>query len=232
MSEYSEPTHTLPVPLPAGVVEVPVTTYVAADSWAVLALAHGAGAGRDHPFMVGFARAVAEAGVTTVTFDFPYRAAGRRMPGPAAHAVATWRVIGEHLASLADGRHWFAAGKSYGGRMASMAAAEGAISPAGLVYLGYPLHPPGDPEKARTAHLPDITQPQLFVEGSNDPFIHPLTQLEEAVAACRDAEISWVTGGGHSFEIKGAKRPADEVGAGLAVRVVEWMRAIAQRPAA
>ncbi|WP_434810313.1 alpha/beta hydrolase family protein [Microbacterium sp. bgisy189] len=232
MSEYSEPTHTLPVPLPAGVVEVPVTTYVAADSWAVLALAHGAGAGRNHPFMVGFARAAAEAGVTTVTFDFPYRVAGRRMPGPAAHAIAAWDAVAGHAASLAEQGVWFAAGKSYGGRMASMAAAEGRIAPAGLAYLGYPLHPPGDPEKARTAHLPDITQPQLFVEGSNDPFIHPLTQLEEAVAACRDAEISWVTGGGHSFEIKGAKRPADEVGAGLAVRVVEWMRAIAQRPAA
>jgi len=128
------------------------------------------------------------------------------------------------LAAHADGRPVFAAGKSYGGRMASMAAAEGAIEPAGLVYLGYPLHPPGRPDKARTAHLPDVVPPQLFVEGTNDPFIDPHDQLEEAVASCRAAEIAWIDGGGHSFEVKGRKRPADEIGAGLAPLVAGWMR--------
>jgi predicted alpha/beta-hydrolase family hydrolase len=108
--------------------------------------------------------------------------------------------------------------------MASMAAAEGAIAPAGLVYLGYPLHPPGDPAKARIAHLPAVVEPQLFVEGTNDPFIDPHAQLEAAVASCRDARISWVEGGGHSFEVKGQKRPADEVGAALAPLVAAWLR--------
>ena len=103
-----------------------------------------------------------------------------------------------------------------------MAAAEGAIAPAGLVYLGYPLHPPGDPAKARMAHLPAVAQPQLFVEGTNDPFIDPHSQLEEAVASCQDATIAWIEGGGHSFEVKGRKRPADEVGAGLAPLVAEF----------
>ena len=68
-----------------------------------------------------------------------------------------------------------------------MAAAEGAIDPSGLVYLGYPLHPPGDPAKARVAHLPDVPQPQLFVEGTNDPFIDPARPAGEAVASCQDA---------------------------------------------
>jgi predicted alpha/beta-hydrolase family hydrolase len=108
-----------------------------------------------------------------------------------------------------------------------MAAAEGVIAPAGLVYLGYPLHPPGSPEKSRTAHLPDVPQPQLFVEGTNDPFIDPHEQLLEAVASCRDARIAWVEGGGHSFEVKGRKRPADEVAADLAPLVVAWMRPLA-----
>ncbi len=108
--------------------------------------------------------------------------------------------------------------------MASMAAAEGAIDPAGLVYLGYPLHPPGEPAKARVAHLPDVTQPQLFVEGTNDPFIDPHSQLEEAVATCQTASIAWIEGGGHSFEVKGQKRPADEIGASLAPLVAAWMR--------
>ena len=118
----------------------------------------------------------------------------------------------------------WAAGKSYGGRMASMAAAEGAIAPRGLVYLGYPLHPPGEPAKARAAHLPDIPQPQLFLEGTNDPFVSPHSQLEEAVESCGDASLRWVEGGGHSFEVKGRKRPADQIGAELAPLVSEWMR--------
>ena len=90
------------------------------------------------------------------------------------------------------------------------------ISPAGLVYLGYPLHPPGDPAKARVAHLPDVAQPQLFVEGTNDPFVDPHSQLDEAIASCQDATLHWIDGGGHSFEVKGRKLPADEIGADLA----------------
>jgi predicted alpha/beta-hydrolase family hydrolase len=220
----------IPVALPAATVEVSAVQERPADAWALLAIAHGAGAGHTHPFLRGFAHGMREQGVATLRFAFPYLEAGRRMPGPAAHAVATWRAV-QACAGDGDPPFW-AAGKSYGGRMASMAAAEGAIDPAGLVYLGYPLHPPGDPAKARTAHLPDIRQPQLFVEGTKDPFIDPRTQLEEAVASCRDASISWIDGGGHSFEVAGRKRPADEVGFALAPRVAEWMRAIRQRPAA
>src|SRR5690606_28643353 len=117
----------------------------------------------------------------------------------------------------------YAAGKSYGGRMASMAAAEGLIAPAGLVYLGYPLHPPGRPDRLRVEHLPAVAAPQLFVEGTNDPFIDPHEQLLDAVASCRHATVVWIEGGGHSFEVKGQRRPAAEVGAGLAPDVVEWM---------
>ena len=101
-----------------------------------------------------------ELGIATVRFNFPYVEAGRRMPGPAAHAIATWTAVSAFAGEFAGGKPVFASGKSYGGRMASMAAAEGAIDPAGLVYLGYPLHPPGEPAKARVAHLPDVTQPR------------------------------------------------------------------------
>lgn len=107
--------------------------------------------------------------------------------------------------------------------MASMAAAEG-LAVDGLVYLGYPLHPPGKPEKPRAEHLPAIAAPQLFIEGTNDPFVQPLLQLEEAVASCQDARIVWIEGGGHSFEVKGRKRPASEVGASLAPTVAEFVR--------
>jgi predicted alpha/beta-hydrolase family hydrolase len=213
------------VALPAGAVEVSADTAVPADAWAVIAVAHGAGAGLRHPFLTGFSRAMNELGVATVRFNFPYSEAGRRMPGPAAHAVSTWSAVEAFAGGLAGSVPFFAAGKSYGGRMASMAAAEGVIHPAGLVYLGYPLHPPGDPAKARVAHLPDVAPAQLFVEGTNDPFIDPHSQLEEAMAGCQNATLSWIEGGGHSFEVKGRKRPADEIGADLAPLVAEWMRA-------
>ncbi|WP_127818987.1 alpha/beta hydrolase family protein [Microbacterium sp. CPCC 204701] len=214
----------VPVELPSGRVEISADLVAPGDAWACVALAHGAGAGYRHPFLVGFSRGLAHEAVATLRFNFPYVEAGRRMPGPAAHAVVTWAAVQAAAAEQAGGIPLFAAGKSYGGRMASMAAAEGVIAPAGLVYLGYPLHPPGSPDRARTAHLPDVPQAQLFVEGTTDPFIDPHEQLEQAVASCRIAEISWIEGGGHSFEVKGRKRPADEVGAELAPLVADWMR--------
>jgi predicted alpha/beta-hydrolase family hydrolase len=212
------------VVLPNGTAEVSAELTAPASPWAFAALAHGAGAGFRHPFLLGLANALAREGVATLRFNFPYVEAGRRMPGPAAHAVATWAAVHAELRRRAGGAPVFALGKSYGGRMASMAAAEGAIDPAALVYLGYPLHPPGSPDKARTAHLPDVPQPQLFVEGTNDPFIDPHDQLEAAVASCRTAEIAWIEGGGHSFEVKGRKRPAADIGAELAPSVAAWLR--------
>lgn len=220
------------VALPAGPVGIDDRVDDADDAWAVVALAHGAGAGMDHPFLSGAAAAFAGAGVTTVRFTFPYLQAGRRMPGPAAHAIETWAAVADRVSELAAGLPWVAAGKSYGGRMASMAAAEGRIDPAALVYLGYPLHPPGRPEKARTAHLPAISAPQLFLAGTADPFLQPLSDLEAAVDACQDAEIVWTEGGGHSFEVKGARRAPEEVGADVARSALPWLRTRVQRPAA
>ncbi|MCR2801254.1 dienelactone hydrolase [Microbacterium sp. zg-Y818] len=215
----------LTVALPAGEVTVSAAFEAPEDAWATMAVAHGAGAGYSYPFLVGFARGMRAAGVATLRFNFPYVQAGRRMPGPAAHAVATWRAAEAALRAEAPGLAMWAAGKSYGGRMASMAAAEGLISPAGLVYLGYPLHPPGRPDRPRVAHLPDVGPPQLFVEGTNDPFVDPHEQLADAVASCRDAAVHWIDGGNHSFEVKGRKRPADDVGESLAPIVAAWMRA-------
>lgn len=214
----------LAVALPRGGADVSADLDVPDGAWAALALAHGAGAGKDHPFLVGFADALTAAGVATLRFAFPYAEAGRRMPGPAAHATATWAVALPALAAAAPGVPLIAAGKSYGGRMASMAAAEGLIAPHGLVYLGYPLHPPGEPDKARVAHLPAIAVPQLFVAGTRDPFLQPLAQFTDAVADCVDAEVEWVPDGGHSFDVAGTRRTPAEVGAHLAGPVLSWMR--------
>jgi len=216
----------LSVELPSGEVQVSTAwERPAGQSRAVVAIAHGAGAGMEHPFLVGFAGALRDAGFTTVRFNFPYSEAGRRMPGPASHAILTWRAMVAAVRAEAPGEPVFACGKSYGGRMASMAVAEG-LEVDGLVYVGYPLHPPGRPEKPRVEHLPEVRPPQLFVEGTNDPFVQPLSQLEEAVASCQDARIAWFEGGGHSFEVKGRKRPADEVGASIAPAVVDFLTAV------
>lgn len=214
------------VPLPNGPLSVTTAWEApAGESRGVIAIAHGAGAAMQHPFLVGFAAGLRAQGFTTVRFNFPYIEAGRRMPGPASHAVATWRAVVEWIRAEAPDAPVWACGKSYGGRMASMAVAEG-LKVEGLVYLGYPLHPPGKPEKPRIEHLPAVGPPQLFVEGTNDPFVQPLSQLEEAVASCQDARIAWIDGGGHSFEVKGRKRPADEVGEQLAPLVAEFLLGI------
>lgn len=219
---------TVDVLLPNGTVAVTTTwespsgESPSGGSRGVIGIAHGAGAGMGHPFLVGFAAGLRDQGFATVRFNFPYVEAGRRMPGPAAHAILTWRAITEWIrAEQPDAPVW-ACGKSYGGRMASMAVADG-LEVDGLVYLGYPLHPPGRPDKPRVEHLPAVRPPQLFVEGTNDPFVQPLSQLEEAVASCQDARIAWIEGGGHSFEVKGRKRPADEVGASVAPLVGEFI---------
>lgn len=212
------------VALPTGAVEVSTSLDKALDPWAVMALAHGAGAGMDHPFLLGLAAACARQGVSVMRFAFPYAQAGRKMPGPAAHAIATWTAVEAAARQAVDGVPFVAAGKSYGGRMASMAAADGAIAPAALVYLGYPLHPPGAPEKLRADHLPQITVAQLFVEGTNDPFIQPRAQYDQALSGCRDASTVWIDGGTHSFEVKGRRRPADQIGAELADLIVPWLR--------
>lgn len=212
----------LDVGLPAGAAQVSLAWDAPAEPGDVVLVAHGAGAGMDHPFLVGFADALRAEGFGVARFNFPYSEQGRRMPGPAAHAVATWVAAVEWARAEAPGARIWACGKSYGGRMASMAAAEG-MSVEGLIYLGYPLHPPGKPEKPRVEHLPAVVPAQLFVEGTNDPFVQPLSQLEEAVASCRDARIAWVEGGGHSFEVKGNKRAPSVVGASLAPVVAEFV---------
>lgn len=209
------------VVLPTG--ETVVSADWAGDGDTVVAIAHGAGTGKDHPFLTGFADALNDLGFTTLRFNFPYVEQGRRMPGPAAHAIATWEAVAAAVREQRPDAELWATGKSYGGRMASMAVAQG-MAVDRLVYLGYPLHAPGKPEKPRAEHLPAITVPQLFVEGTNDPFIQPRTQFDEVVATCQDARVVWIDGGGHTFEVKGRKRPAEEIGASLAPIVADGFR--------
>jgi len=201
----------------------------AGDSFATLVVAHGAGAGMEHPFLAGFTRALNTLGVATLRFNFPYREAGRKFPDRPPAAIAAWRAAMDAAASRSAGRPLWAAGKSFGGRMASMAVADG-MPAAGLIYLGYPLHPPGKPEKLRDEHLYGLTVPMLFLQGTRDPFATP--ELLEAVAARigPSATVEWREGGDHSFAVAGAKVGADEAGASLAAAVARFMAAHGETP--
>lgn len=209
----------LTIPIADTQVTAVATTPEAAD--ATVVVAHGAGAGMEHPFMVGFTRGLADEGIASLRFNFPYREAGRRFPDRPPAAIDAWRTVMESATALSDGPVW-AAGKSFGGRMASMAVAEG-MQAAGLVYLGYPLHPPGKPDRLRDEHLPDVHVPQLFLQGTNDPFATG-DLLDRVVARLDDATLEWIDGAGHSFEVKGVERAAAEIGAALAPRAAAFMR--------
>lgn len=192
--------------------------------FATLVVAHGAGAGMDHPFMVGFTAALGDQGVATLRFNFPYREAGKKFPDRPPTAIAAWRAAMDVASQYSEGEPLWAAGKSFGGRMASMAVAEG-MPAAGLVYVGYPLHPPGKPEKVRDEHLYGLTLPMLFLQGTADPFA-TTALLESVVARIGDAAtLNWVEGGDHSFAVKGFKRSPEEVGASLAKPVADFLRA-------
>ncbi len=165
--------------------------------WTVI-LAHGAGAPMDSPFMAAMAQGLGAHGFRVIRFEFPYmhrrRAEGVR-PGPDRPAVlqSCWH---ETITAAGDPRRLVIGGKSVGGRIASLVAQAAEI--AGLVCLGYPFHPPGRPEKRRTAHLVDLTVPTLILQGERDTFGTP-----EDVAGYRLApaiELHWLPDGDHSFK--------------------------------
>jgi hypothetical protein len=193
---------------------------------ASLVVAHGAGVGMDHPFMAGFCRAMAELGVATMRFNFPYIERGRRSPDPERVLRETWLAAFGAASASAAGRPVLAGGKSLGGRIASMCAADG-MAAAGLVFLGYPLHPPGRPERIRDEHLYRIEVPMLFLHGSSDPFADPKL-LGKVVKKLGDgATLETVEGGDHSFNVRGRRADPRDVGAGLAELAASFVRRVA-----
>jgi predicted alpha/beta-hydrolase family hydrolase len=161
----------------------------------------GAGSGRDHPALVAIERALAP--LPVVRADFPYRREGRKSPDRPAKLVACVR---DEAASLADAHGAepgavVLGGRSMGGRMCTLAVAEG-LPAAGLVLVAYPLHPPGRPDRLRVEHFPDIAAPCLFVSGTRDPFGTPDELESHTSAIAGPVTHVWVDGGRH--ELKGA----------------------------
>jgi uncharacterized protein len=157
-----------------------------------LFLTPGAGSSADHPSLRAIEAAVAP--LPVVRHDFPYRRAGRRAPDRAPVLIA------DVVSAVPEGR-WVLGGRSMGGRICSMAVAEG-LTAAGLVLISYPLHPPGKPEKLRVEHLPSITVPCLCVSGTRDAFGAPEELERWTATVAGDVSHVWVEGKGH--DLKGA----------------------------
>jgi predicted alpha/beta-hydrolase family hydrolase len=198
----------------------------------LLVLAHGAGAGMRHAFMETLAGALADSGIATLRYQFPYVEKGGRRPDPPAVLVATVRAAVAFAAQeLAGDLPLFAGGKSMGGRMSSTAAAveTGAAPPLpgvrGLVFFGFPLHAPGSPGSLRAAHLYQVQVPMLFLQGTRDT-LADLDHLRPVTAKLGDrATLHVIEGADHSFHVlKRSGRSDPEVMEEMVKTTAEWMR--------
>ena len=192
----------------------------AARRAATLILGHGAGAGQRSAFMVDFANALSALGLDIVTFNFLYAEQGRKIPDRAPALEACYRAVIDGVRAHLDSarRALFIGGKSMGGRIATqVAAADPHLPLAGLVLLGYPLHPPGKRNQRRDKHLPAIARPMLFAQGTRDAFGTP-DELAPILGALRPAPIVQVVAqGDHSFKLS-RKDPAAQAAIDAAVQ--------------
>jgi predicted alpha/beta-hydrolase family hydrolase len=174
------------------------------ESWdgdVAIILAHGAGQGMDSPFMNFFHTELANTGCISVKFNFDYMEGKRRVPDPQPKLQARFRAVIEEVVSKHHARYIIIGGKSMGGRVASYIAGETA-GVSGLLFLGYPLHPPGKPDQLRDEHLYRLHLPMLFVSGTKDPFVG--VDLLEGVGGRigRNATLVWIENGDHSLNTR------------------------------
>jgi uncharacterized protein len=196
----------------------------------LLVLAHGAGAGMSHPFMEKLAEELAAVGVATLRYQFPYMEARRRVPDAPAVLTATIVAAVRAVAEAAPGLPLLAGGKSMGGRMTSQAAAQGSLDGVrGLVFFGFPLHPPNQPGTKRAEHLAKVAMPMLFLQGTRDT----LADLNLLRPVCRElgsrATLLVIETADHSFHVlKKSGRSDLEVLRELAGKTASWADAIGE----
>jgi predicted alpha/beta-hydrolase family hydrolase len=192
-------------------------------------LAHGAGNDMTNPLLSGVHEGLAQRGLVAVKFNFPYTEQGRRAPDRAPVLEACYRAVIDAIRAdpaLAP-QTLIIGGKSMGGRMASHLAAQG-VAVAGLLFLGYPLHPAGRPDKLRVAHLSAISAPMLFFAGTRDALCS-LDLLREALAELPRATLHVIEGGDHSFALpRRLRRSAQEVIEQIVGASVDWIERIAR----
>ncbi len=191
---------------------------------ALLVLAHGAGAGMRHPFLERMAQLLSERSVATYRYEFLYMEKRAGRPDPPAVAEARVREAVIDAARVAPGLPVFAGGKSFGGRMTSQAQAHDPLPGVhGLVFLGFPLHPPGRPGTSRAEHLSQVRIPMLFLQGTRDEFagLDLLRPIVKQLGA--GATLHVVDGGDHSFKVlKRTGRTEGDVMSELADTFTSW----------
>jgi hypothetical protein len=191
----------------------------------VVALGHGAGSTRTYPALVALAESIAASGRTALLFNFPYTEAGKGRPDPPDVLEGTIRGVADYARQALGARTLVLGGRSMGGRIASQAVAKG-VAAEGLVFLAYPLHPPGRPQQLRDKHLPEIQAPMLFVQGTRDDFAR--ADLLEAVLARLGERATFhsVLEGDHSFGVlKRSGRTPAEVRQEVHGTVLAWLEA-------
>jgi hypothetical protein len=208
----------------SGVMEVPQNFE--AGRTAVVIVAHGAGNDMHNPLMAHFSEGLGRAGYLSLRFNFPYKEKGQKAPDPQEKLIRTWQAAFEFIKTHPQyGTSLIvASGKSMGGRVASQMTAEGMISPKALVFLGYPLHPPGKKEQLRDAHLYSITVPMLFFAGTRDALCD-MNLLQKVLNRLQAPwELESIEGGDHSFELpKSSRQSEDEVYGRILKRTIDWL---------
>ena len=209
--------------------EVLAVLMMPASARHLLVLAHGAGAGMNHPFMEELARELAAVNVATLRYQFPYMEDRRRVPDAPGVLTATVEAAVRAAADAAPNLPLFAGGKSMGGRMTSQAAAQGLLEAVkGLAFFGFPLHPPKRPGTKRAEHLAKVKIPMLFLQGTRDT----LADLELLRPVCADlgsrATLQIIETADHSFHVlkSSGKSDADVLGE-LAETEASWAEQIA-----
>jgi len=189
-------------------------------------VAHGAGNDMETPLLKTFSEGLARAGYPTLRFNFLYSEHGRKAPDRYETLAETWRSAEAFFSGRLGQRinSWVAAGKSMGGRIASQMVADGLLAPDRLIFLGYPLHPAGNKESLRDAHLYRIAVPMLFFAGTRDP----LCDLEKLRSVLNRIASPWslhvVEGGDHSFHVPKSQGTTDaEIYERITGETVRWL---------
>lgn len=216
------------IPTPSG--PVSGLARVPPKARALLVLAHGAGAGMQHPFMAAMADALAAESISTLRYQFPYMEAGKKRPDRPAVAMDTVRGAVRCAREAYPDVPLLAGGKSFGGRMTSNAHAEAVLEGiAGIVFLGFPLHAPKRPSNTRAEHLQRVAEPMLFLQGERDA-LADLALLRPIVEALgKRATLHVVPDADHSFKVpKRAGRTFEGVLGELAVVTARWIERIVE----
>lgn len=219
MTEYARRVETLRIPV-AG---ADVSASAQGRGRTTLALAHGAGGDRTTGLLVRLAGALAEGGRRVLLFNFPYSERRRRVPDPPEALEQTVAAVAEYARSEKGASALVLGGKSMGGRIASQAVAKG-LAAEGLLFLGYPLHPPGRFDRLRDAHLPAVAAPMLFVQGTRDAFARPDLLAAVLAGLGEKATLHSIEGGDHSFGVpRRAGRAPATVEAEVVAAVTRWL---------